>query len=158
MKKLFCLVLTFPLFACSSNPIIEDKNSGITVSSQNEVTKKKVSQIETLEQKKETLLNYEQKEKGLYKITTDDIYLMKNYSKIVSYKIVKSTKKGQSDMHLPYYKLLDMSRKGKISTFVSWKIQIQENLSGDFSIKGKNSKGENIDQKCSTLVECFTII
>ena len=138
----------------NENREIQNKSS---INSKNKIEEFK-HQKEVQQSKQELLLNYEQKDKGLYKITTDDIFLMKNYSKFVSYKIIKSNKNGQSDLHLPYYKLLTMTRSGKISTFKPWKIKVQENLSNDFTITGTNSKGISINQNCSSLVECFTII
>lgn len=148
---IFILPLVF-LMGCQSSPLISVKSR----ESANTDTSKNKHYIQKKTRKE--LTNYEQQEQGLYKITTDDIYLMNNYKKLVSYKIIKSKKTGQSDLYLPYYQSLKINRSGKVSILEKWKVQVEEMKNGIFIIEGVNSRGEKINQECSTLVECFKFI
>lgn len=163
-KNLLLILPLFLLTGCESNPVIP---ATPVLKQQSKVTSKPINSFKTenkklitpdFSQNMENMVNYEQKEKGIYKITTNDIYLMSNYSKIVSYNVIASNKKGKSDLYVPYYKKLKIIRSGKISLIKNWKIKVEEMNSGTFTIEGSNSKGEGLNQECTTLVECFTLI
>lgn len=87
---------------------------------------------------------------GKYKVSEIDMYLIKNYQKRYTY---RTFTKDKYNYTVPTYDYLNIYRSGP-----GWKVNIIENKVGDFSIKGKNSTGENLDTFCKILEKCFNLL
>lgn len=102
---------------------------------------------------------YEQDEPGSYQITKDDNWLIKNYTKLFVYREVKSGKgDNASTLHLPSYAPLKITRSGTTANAQKWKVNIDEKMDGEFTIKGINSTGNPIEQECRSLLLCLKLI
>lgn len=118
---------------------------------------------------KEFLENhYIQKNQGSYSITAMDKNLNKTYSKryILKFKPMSAPKaigwdeekNGAYGLWLPTYEPLMIDRAGISISNRPWKVTIQENLQGTFSIEGTNSEDKELKTHCSTLMKCFELL
>lgn len=118
---------------------------------------------------KEKLENYYVQEKpGKYIVTPIDKKLSKTYTRryVLKFQPLKPSKaiSWNEKEYGPYgrwnhiYEPLKIERGGISVSGKSWKVNIDEELSGEFKINGTNSLDQKIDKKCKTLLECLNML
>lgn len=112
--------------------------------------------------------HYVQETSGKYIITNMDKSLTVSYSRrhVLRFQELKKPKtiSWNEDLRGPYgrwnhvYEKLKIDRGGISPSGKTWKVYIQEDDAGEFTINGTNSLDIKIDKKCKTLLECFKML
>lgn len=112
--------------------------------------------------------HYIQEISGKYIVTPIDKKLSKTYTRryVLKFQPLKPSKaiSWNEKENGPYgrwnhiYEPLKIERGGISVSGKLWKVNIDEELSGEFKINGTNSLDQKIDKKCKTLLECLNML
>lgn len=181
-KYIYTIILIISLSGCvtieekpfSNSTKIEVKNTTEKKQFQsvrkNEPNKPKLNNpyYEKIKEKEKLENYYTQEKPGKYIVTPIDKKLSKTYTRryVLKFQPLKPSKaiswnekeKGPYGRWNHIYEPLKIERGGISVSGKSWKVNIDEEFSGEFKINGVNSLDQKIDKKCKTLLECLNML
>lgn len=156
-----------------SNPVKPELNNNISKTQnirKNDPNKPELNNpsYAMIKQREKLENHYIQEQQGKYIITPTDKKIVKTYSRryVLKFQHLKPSKaiswnekeKGPYGRWNHVYEPLKIDRGGTSISGKRWKINIEEEFSGEFKIKGLNSLDQQIDKKCKILLECLNML